>query len=326
MSGDKDYKEGLLTTEGLGSGQQSGGSASDDGASEPEDQSIFAFQGPSVLRVSAGDSQSEPSGAKRPTLDNMPVSIHPSRNMTAESRTFMGFGGHLGEPAEETGNSDMEYNDNESDITNDSEGSLIEAFEDLTPSNLQIISDQMQKEGEVVDRMSSRLQSMMARPCQHGTRQHPAGNYSGSGSSTFDLSRGVRSSWPGLGTSRRSRRQQIDEVNDDHNSGRDDSDDEKNKRGSTTGGRRFACPVFKRYPESDQLSKVCYGPGWPDMHRLKEHLEWTHLKPPFLCHRCQHVFEADMELSGHLQQQLPCDKREPLGTTKSDPSTEINGG
>lgn len=44
---------------------------------------------------------------------------------------------------------------------------------------------------------------------------------------------------------------------------------------------------------------------------IREHLRRSHTKPRFLCHRCQDVFKTGTELTGHLQQTIACDKKQP---------------
>ena len=117
-----------------------------------------------------------------------------------------------------------------------------------------------------------------ARPAARRTastaQQHPTGPYSGSGFSASGVPQGVRNSVHGLCVSRSSWQQTVDE-DDGHNSGTDDGgDEERNKQRPTSnlGDRpngRFACPFFKRYPESEKLTKACYGPGWRTVHRVK---------------------------------------------------------
>jgi hypothetical protein len=86
-------------------------------------------------------------------------------------------------------------------------------------------------------------------------------------------------------------------------------------------GRRFACPFFKRRPESCMKHRACAGPGWETVHRVKEHIYRVHARPPF-CARCNQVFHDEELLYEHIrmiggQQCAVVDNAEPpMGFTK----------
>jgi hypothetical protein len=69
-------------------------------------------------------------------------------------------------------------------------------------------------------------------------------------------------------------------------------------------GPRFACPFFKHDPNRYRNRRTCPGPGWPTVHRMKEHLYRSHAQPIF-CNRCYQMFDSDNELSSH-QRADPC--------------------
>lgn len=92
---------------------------------------------------------------------------------------------------------------------------------------------------------------------------------------------------------------------------------------SKSGGRKFACPYFKRNPKKYGKWTSCPGPGWDEVHRVKCVPCCRHSKPrkmltmarthlyrrhalPIQCPRCWEVFKADNELQSHLQQDPPC--------------------
>ncbi|KAL1601478.1 hypothetical protein SLS60_006393 [Paraconiothyrium brasiliense] len=86
-----------------------------------------------------------------------------------------------------------------------------------------------------------------------------------------------------------------------------DEDDTKRRRVSVATttedsetGPRFACPFFKHDPNRYRHKRTCGGPGWPTVHRMKEHLYRSHAQPIF-CFRCYAMFDSDAELSGHLR-------------------------
>lgn len=69
-------------------------------------------------------------------------------------------------------------------------------------------------------------------------------------------------------------------------------------------GPRFACPFYKHDPNRYRNRRTCPGPGWPTVHRMKEHLYRAHAKP-ILCPRCYTMFDSDNELAVHLRSN-PC--------------------
>ncbi|KAI8943432.1 hypothetical protein NX059_001442 [Plenodomus lindquistii] len=93
--------------------------------------------------------------------------------------------------------------------------------------------------------------------------------------------------------------------------GDDDHDDgpHKRRRGSaivmadeSDTGARFACPFYKHDPEQYRSRRTCPGPGWPTVHRMKEHLYRSHAQPIF-CPICYATFKSDREQSDHVRLQ-----------------------
>jgi hypothetical protein len=88
----------------------------------------------------------------------------------------------------------------------------------------------------------------------------------------------------------------------------DDQDDgsSKRRRGSlatvesSETGARFACPFYKHEPHRFRNRRTCPGPGWPTVHRMKEHLYRAHAQSIY-CPRCYAMFDADVDLSNHLR-------------------------
>ncbi|KAF2280372.1 uncharacterized protein EI97DRAFT_455271 [Westerdykella ornata] len=74
-------------------------------------------------------------------------------------------------------------------------------------------------------------------------------------------------------------------------------------------GPRFACPFYKHDPDRYRNRRTCPGPGWPTVHRMKEHLYRAHAQPIF-CPRCYTMFDADSDLSNHLRSD-PCQMTAP---------------
>lgn len=100
---------------------------------------------------------------------------------------------------------------------------------------------------------------------------------------------------------------------DEGSPGDEDADEDganKRRRVSITNtedseaGPRFACPFYKHDPSRYGNRRTCPGPGWPTVHRMKEHLYRSHAQP-ICCPRCYQMFDADSDLSIHLRTQ-PC--------------------
>lgn len=69
-------------------------------------------------------------------------------------------------------------------------------------------------------------------------------------------------------------------------------------------GPRFACPFYKHDPNRYRNRRTCPGPGWPTVHRMKEHLYRSHAQPIY-CPRCYAMFDSDAECNNHLRMN-PC--------------------
>jgi hypothetical protein len=87
----------------------------------------------------------------------------------------------------------------------------------------------------------------------------------------------------------------------------DDNGSNKRRRGSTVTttddsdtGAKFACPFYKHDPDRYRSRRTCPGPGWPTVHRMKEHLYRSHAQPIF-CPSCYETFHSDREQSGHVR-------------------------
>jgi hypothetical protein len=95
---------------------------------------------------------------------------------------------------------------------------------------------------------------------------------------------------------------------DDNITPNDDEEDNSNKRrrgslattSSSDIGIRFACPFYKHEPHRFRNRRTCPGPGWPTVHRMKEHLYRAHAQSIY-CPRCYTMFDTDTDLSLHLR-------------------------
>jgi hypothetical protein len=99
-------------------------------------------------------------------------------------------------------------------------------------------------------------------------------------------------------------------LGSDYNLPPNDNDEEDNpnkrRRGSlatvasSDTSTRFACPFYKHEPHRFRNRRTCPGPGWPTVHRMKEHLYRAHAQSIY-CPRCYATFDADTDLSTHLR-------------------------
>ncbi|KAF2102943.1 hypothetical protein NA57DRAFT_71927 [Rhizodiscina lignyota] len=154
---------------------------------------------------------------------------------------------------------------------------------------------------EAVDILGSAIRSTNAiRQCAEGASQRGSSNKEDIASNQQNLDqqlyRGVQ-------------KRRYSSVEDGN---RDDQNDEerpnKQQRQISELGspRKLACPYFKHDPCRYGNASACSGPGWPSIHRLKEHLYRRHTRP-IACSRCGCQFQSESELFGHQQQTVPCE-------------------
>ncbi|KAK1750541.1 hypothetical protein QBC47DRAFT_393680 [Echria macrotheca] len=289
-------------------------------------QSIFALQVPVMAYVPTQDRSRTTSCARTslpatksvtpsaPVLPSMDASavLEPSNLSTRLSRLNLS---GLDGPDDEISESGTDSSDALSDIASNTGLAIMEAFQTaVAPLRTQLLSVLIYMRDETVDRIGRRLEALIA-PGPHGMRQHGAGQYSSSGASASGLPNGHRNPGRGLGSSRKS--QQLGDRNDDgDDSGADDDNEgtQKHSLGSGSGSHaqpRFACVFLKRYPDSKRLTGPCYGPGWVDVHRVKEHILRKHKQPGFMCLRCRVNFDTEADLARHVQRDIPCELRKP---------------
>ncbi|KAL2880519.1 hypothetical protein SGCOL_004240 [Colletotrichum sp. CLE4] len=96
---------------------------------------------------------------------------------------------------------------------------------------------------------------------------------------------------------------------DDEGSENDDSKEQKpNKKRTKTdeddNRPKFACPFYKHNPVRYKSHRTCIGPGWPEIHRVKEHIYRRHRI--FACNRCFDIFESEKSLQEHQRATVSC--------------------
>ncbi|CAM1503539.1 Fc.00g011300.m01.CDS01 [Cosmosporella sp. VM-42] len=93
---------------------------------------------------------------------------------------------------------------------------------------------------------------------------------------------------------------------DDSGKDGDKHNSRKRPRNEESGNKRFACPFYKHNPQEYKSSRTCIGPGWSEIHRVKEHLLRRHRLSDYTCARCFEDFKTESELQGHQRQPIPC--------------------
>lgn len=73
--------------------------------------------------------------------------------------------------------------------------------------------------------------------------------------------------------------------------------------------KRFACPYYKNNPGKFRQKRTCCGPGWPTVHRVKEHLYRCHTIGKHTCSRCLKRCKSSADLLAHQRAAVSCDTR-----------------
>ncbi|KAI8629959.1 hypothetical protein F5Y19DRAFT_65602 [Xylariaceae sp. FL1651] len=137
------------------------------------------------------------------------------------------------------------------------------------------------------------------------------------GSTSENTSPGLSGQEPAQNQANASGKRKVGES--DYGEGEDGEDDDickpshpgtSDKKGKAKEVARFACPYFKYNPAKYQEWKICPGPGWLDVHRVKEHLYRRHRQAKFRCARCWECFEIEQSFIDHLRASEPCHLRE----------------
>ncbi|KAF9877564.1 hypothetical protein CkaCkLH20_04699 [Colletotrichum karsti] len=147
-----------------------------------------------------------------------------------------------------------------------------------------------------------------------------------SGSSAPAKSRGVkRAASSGKLNPGQKRQNRGDDQEEEQSENDDKRDQDRNKKRSKTDGDdnrpRFACPYYKRDPIKYKHHRSCFGPGWPEIHRLKEHLYRRHRL--FACKRCFDTFGSEKALDDHSRAAVACPLRDKK-SHKMDPSAGMD--
>ncbi|KAK0620695.1 hypothetical protein B0T14DRAFT_236361 [Immersiella caudata] len=322
---------GTLAQERRGkhTGSSSGAAVRIDIVEEPQVSTEVGDGILSVINEHASDAGSAMIASPRPSVDRRPethelFSERSNDRQSSEGPSIFSRGtsplessatsaGDLEHSRSSQENSDIE--ETMSDVTDHTDLSLIEAFEALpTRLNPAFLSLLVTLKEEVVRRIQQRLQTIFLQG--HGTQERPT-QPSAPGSGQPETSAGSTSRTDFLRALPTLRKRAFEGDDNDSFRRRDGDDWEKRKREDITPKvqlkdqlRKFACPYYKKYPESDKLSKSCRAPGWDSVHRVKEHIYRRHQRPPFRCPRCLHAFENENMLTEHQRAVVICETSE----------------
>ncbi|KAI0528117.1 hypothetical protein F5B22DRAFT_21662 [Xylaria bambusicola] len=164
--------------------------------------------------------------------------------------------------------------------------------------------------GKIISTITRRLQFEFIK-AHRIARQTAAGSSEGGDAPSGTLY--LPSAHQAQSTRKRNRddRSDVDDENEEN-----DKKKPRRSRGNDKGkgkemeNLRFACPYFKYNPTKYRGWPICPGPGWLDVHRVKEHLYRKHRQPKFRCARCWERFDSDQKYIDHQRLLIPCDLRE----------------
>ncbi|KAM7214484.1 hypothetical protein V8F06_010118 [Rhypophila decipiens] len=156
-----------------------------------------------------------------------------------------------------------------------------------------------------------RLQNATIRPAgeaSSGSTQCSAHSSSSSQHGSTQLGNRGLSSGEGKASHKRkaSDRKNEDEDEDDDDRERPPPSKARIDKGKGVESPKFACPYFKYNQAKYKDWRGCPGPGWPDVHRLKEHLYRKHRQPKYRCVRCWQPFEDEQTHMDHQRNTMSC--------------------
>ncbi|KAF4972376.1 hypothetical protein FZEAL_9605 [Fusarium zealandicum] len=163
----------------------------------------------------------------------------------------------------------------------------------------------------IVDNLMSAISECFERKL--GALEEGCGPGSGPRPSSGAVQAGKQTS-RSAGQKRSNRHSSRDESENDNDSDEGFRKKKEIKRAKTTKDDtrpRFACPYHQYDPKKFRTKRTCCGPGWPELSRLKEHLERTHMLPKFQCNRCCRRFKEEDELKQHQRETTPCPVKDP---------------
>ncbi|KAL2140828.1 hypothetical protein VTI28DRAFT_3192 [Corynascus sepedonium] len=154
------------------------------------------------------------------------------------------------------------------------------------------------KKKEIVDKSMAFLQLSLDRCLKNSVSSAPAAADAAAGGAAV------------VGGRRRVKRVREDDADEDGgHSGTSGAGPEKAKKKKVNpkegNGKKFACPFCKNNPAKYRTTKTCCGPGWDDVHRVKEHVYRRHSSKNF-CPRCLDHFDKPELLRKHQRADVPC--------------------
>ncbi|KAH8889999.1 hypothetical protein GQ53DRAFT_186404 [Thozetella sp. PMI_491] len=102
----------------------------------------------------------------------------------------------------------------------------------------------------------------------------------------------------------------IEEDEEDEQQGDEDAGNRKKAKWEDQDLRKLACPFYKHDKAFYHEWRVCRGPGWHTVHRVKEHIYRCHVLAKFRCNRCFQDLKDCASLAAHQRMTVPCEIQE----------------
>ncbi|KAI5456805.1 hypothetical protein BGZ63DRAFT_396198 [Mariannaea sp. PMI_226] len=190
------------------------------------------------------------------------------------------------------------------EILSESEGASSRSTRDMSPGEITAI-----RRDDIVNQLSVQLKNWLNEKFQAWANfRTQNSSHSDSKSSNSEVAPRITDT----GTQRVNKRQRQGLDDEDDEGGDEDNEDiqrrQKRPREQVDSALRFACPFLKnnqgRYRRPEWS---CCWPGWPTVHRMKQHLYRRHLLPKYRCNRCCEDLKSAELLSQHQRLPIPCE-------------------
>ncbi|KAI0875669.1 hypothetical protein GGS24DRAFT_499620 [Hypoxylon argillaceum] len=214
-----------------------------------------------------------------------------------------------------------------SDVPTDG-GSSSASSSDESTATTKGVAETLKEEviGKIILAMTEWLRSRFIQ--MHKSAGEPTTSSFGSGSAPSGTSE-----QPSQGQVQPTHKRKLGDRNNNRDGDDDEDDDspiappylENDRKGKGKEILRLACPYFKYNPTKYQQWPICPGPGWLNVHRVKEHLYRKHRQARFRCLRCWEHFESEQNYFDHQRAPIPCElgEREPIEGFNADQERQL---
>ncbi|KAH6949219.1 hypothetical protein DER45DRAFT_580864 [Fusarium avenaceum] len=171
-----------------------------------------------------------------------------------------------------------------------------------------------ERKRQIIDRIVFNVAQWM-RSMFHSCRKNAGDNSAGASGRPSESQEFSSKDRTSRSTKPSKQKRRLTKVDDDET---DEDDEEEQKQNRQSGkkpsqdheNQKYACPYFKYNPTKYRDWRVCPGPGWADIHRVKEHLYRRHRQPKYRCGRCWEPFKDEQCYLDHLRTEEACPLRE----------------